>query len=70
MPDFYMERYTGLKWVKKEYSLPLTLKLVCHKVFKEILSGGPKIQAKFSSTFEDCVLGEGQLYTLPLMVQG
>ena len=58
MPDFYMECYTGLKWVKREYSLQQILNLVCRNVSKEILLTGPKIQAKISSPSGDCVLRE------------
>ena len=70
MPDFYMKCYTGLKWAKREYSLTQTLNLVCQNVFEEVLLTGPKIQAKIPNPSGDCVLGEGQLYTLPLMVKG
>ena len=70
MPGFYMECYTGLKWVKREYSLPQILSLVCQNVSKEVLLTGPKIQAKIPSHSGDCVLGEGQLNTLSLMVKG
>ena len=31
---------------------------------------GPDIQAKIRSHSGDCVLGEGQLYPLPLMAKG
>ena len=37
MCGFYMECYTGLKWVKKEHSLPLILSLVCQNVSEEVL---------------------------------
>ena len=70
MPGFYMECYTGLKWVKREYSLPQTLSLVCQNVSWEVLLTGPKIQAKIPSHSGDCVLGEGQLNALFLMVKG
>ena len=70
MPDFYMESYTGLKWVKREYSLPQILSLVCQNVSKEVLQTGPKIQANVPKHFGDCVVGEGQLNGLPLMAKG
>ena len=65
-----MECYTGLKWVKREYSLPQILSLVSQNVSKEVLLKGSKIQAKIPSHFGDCVLGEGQLNALPLMKKG
>ena len=70
MPRFYMKSYAGLKWVKREYSLPQILSLVCQNVSKEVLLTGPKIQAKIPSHSGDCVLGEGQLNALPLMAKG
>ena len=70
MPGFCMECYTGLKWVKREYSLPQILNLVCQNVPEEVLLTGPKIQAKLPRHSGDCVLGEGQLNALPLMVKG
>ena len=70
MPGFYMEWYTGLKWVKREYSLPQILSLVCQNVSKEVLQTGPKIQAKIPSHSGDCVLGESQLNALPLVAKG
>ena len=70
MPGFYMETYTGLKWVKREYSLPQIFNLVCQNVSEEVLLTGPKIQANIPSHSGDCVLGEGQLNTLSLMVEG
>ena len=63
MPGLYMELYTGLKWVKREYSS------VCQNVSKEILLTGPKIQAEILSHSGDCILGEGQLHALPLMAK-
>ena len=33
MSDFFMEWYTGLKWVKREYSLPQILNLSLLKCF-------------------------------------
>ena len=70
MPGFYMECYTGLKWVKREYSLPQTLSLACQNVSEEVLLTELKLQAKFPSHSGDCVLEEGQLNTLSLMVMG
>ena len=70
MPGFYMECYTGLKWVKREYKLPQTLSLVCLNISKEILVIRPILQAKIPSHTGDCVLGEGQLNALPLMTKG
>ena len=70
MPGFYIERYNGLKWVKREYSLPQIFSLVCQNVSEEVLLTEPKIQAKIPSHSGDCVLGEGQLNTLSLMVKG
>ena len=70
MPGFYMESYTGLKWVKTEYSLLQIFSLVCQNVSEEVLLTEPKIQAKIPSHSGDCVLGEGQLNTLSLMVKG
>ena len=69
MPDFYMECYTGLKWVKREYSLPQILSLVCENVSNKVLLTGPKFQAKIPSHSGDCVLGEGQLDVLLLMAK-
>ena len=69
MPGFYMACYTGLKWVQREYSLPQILSF-CQNVSKDILLTGRKIQAKISSHSGDCILGEGQLNTLPLMAKG
>ena len=70
MPGFYMESYTELKWVKREYLLPQIFSLVCQNVSEEVLLTEPKIQAKIPSHSGDCVLGEGQLNTLSLMVKG
>ena len=56
MPAFYMECYNGLKWVKREHSLPQILNLVCQNVSKEILPTRPKIQAKIPRHSGDCVL--------------
>ena len=70
MAGFYMESYTGLKWVKREYSLPQLFSLVCQNVSEEVLSTGPQIQVEISSHSGDCVLGEGQLNTQSLMVKG
>ena len=70
MPGCYMESYAGLKWVKRKYSLPQYLNLVCQNVSEEVLLTGPKIQGKIPSHSGDCVLGEGQLHALPLMAKG
>ena len=70
MCGFYMECYTGLKWVKKEHSLPLILSLVCQNVSEEVLLTRPKIQAKIPSHSGDCVLGGGQFDALPLITKG
>ena len=69
MPGFYMEWYFWLNWVKREYSLPQILSLVCQSVSKEVLQTGPKIHAKIPSHSGDCVLGEGQLNALPLIAK-
>ena len=66
---FYVEYYTGLKWVKKECSLLQILSLVCQNVSKEVSLTRPKIQAKIASHSRDCVLGEGQLDALLLMAK-
>ena len=66
-PDFYVECYTGLKWVKREYLSLLILNLVSQNVSKEVLLTGPKTQAKIPR-FQNWK--KGQLYTLHLMVQG
>ena len=42
---------------------------VYQNVSKDVLLTGAKIQAKILSPSGDCVLGEGQLHTLPLMVK-
>ena len=55
MPGFYMESYTGLKWVKREYSLPQIFSLVCQNVSEEVLLTEPKIQAKIP------ILGRGSV---------
>ena len=52
MPGFYVEYYTGLKWVKREYSLPQTLNLVCQSVCKNVLLTGPKFVQKFQALLE------------------
>ena len=70
MPGFYMECYTGLKWVKREYSLPQILNLVCQNVSLEVLLTGPKIQVKIPSHSGDCILAEGQFYALSVMAKG
>ena len=70
MPCFYMECYTGLKWVKREYALPQILSLVCQNVSEEVLLTGPKIQAKIPRHSGNCVLGEGQLDALLIMTKG
>ena len=70
MPGFYMESYTGLKWVKREYSLPQIFSLVCQNVSEEVFPTEPKIQAKIPSHSRDFILGEDQLNTLSLMVKG
>ena len=69
MPDFYMEWDTGLKCIKREYSLPQILSLVCQNVSKDVLLTGPKIHAKIPSRSGYCVLEDGQLDALPLMVK-
>ena len=69
MSDFFMEWYTGLKWVKREYLLPQILNLSWLKCSEEDLLTGPKIQAKISRHSGDCVLGEVHLYALPLMAK-
>ena len=69
MSRFHMECYTGLKWAKREYSLPQILSLVCQNFYKEVLLTGPKIPTKISNHSGDCVLGEGQLNALPLMAK-
>ena len=66
MPGFYMKCYTGMKWVKREYSLT-QISGPLNKTF--ILLRGPEIQAKIASHSGDCVLGDSQLYSLPLMVR-
>ena len=58
MPGFYVECYTGLKWVKREYSLRQILNLVCQNVSMEALLSRPKIQAKIPNYSGDCVLGQ------------
>ena len=59
MPGAYMERYTGLKWVKREnLNLP--------KCFKGVLLVGPKIPSHSG----DCALGERQLYAISVMEKG
>ena len=65
-----MECYTGLKLVKREYSLRQTLNLLSQNVSKEVLLTGPKIQAKIPSPCGDHMLRECQLYTLHLMAKG
>ena len=55
MPGFYMECYTGLKWVKREYSLPQILSLVCQNVSMEVLLTGPIIQVKIPSHSGDWI---------------
>ena len=56
MPGFYMECYTGLKWVKREYLLPLILSLVYQNVSKEVLLTEPKIQAKVPSLLQNATV--------------
>ena len=58
------------EWIKREYSLPQILSLVCHNVSTEVLLTGRKLQAKIPSHSGDCILGEDQLNTLPLMAKG
>ena len=70
MSVFYMESYTGLKCVKREYLLPQIFSLVCQNVSEEVLLTEPKIQVKIPSHSGDCVLGDGQLNTLSLMAKG
>ena len=65
MPGFHMEIYTGLKWVKREYSLPQIFSLVCQNISEEVLLTESKIQAKIPSHSGDCILGEGQHGTRP-----
>ena len=63
MPGFYMECYAGLKWVKESIHyrrLPQ----------KEVLLTGSEIEAKTPGHSGDSVLGEDQLYALPLMPKG
>ena len=69
MPGFYVESYTGLKWVKREYSLPQDFSLLYQNVSEEVLLTEPKIQTKIPSHSGDCALGEDQLNTLSLMVK-
>ena len=56
MTGFYMECYTGVKWVKREYSLPQILGLVLQNVSKIVLLTGPKIETKIPNHSGDCVL--------------
>ena len=44
MPGFCMDCYTGLKWVKREYSLPQILRLVCQNVPNEVLLTGKRVK--------------------------
>ena len=37
MHDFYMECYIRLKWVKREYSLPIILDLVCPRILESLV---------------------------------
>ena len=59
MPGFYIEFYTGVEWVKREYSLPQILSLFCENVSEEVLLTGPKIQAKTPKYSGDCVWRKG-----------
>ena len=70
MPGFYMESYTGLKRFKRKYPLPQIFSLACQNVSEEVLLTEPKIQAKVPRHYGDCVLGEGQLNTLSLIMTG
>ena len=70
MRGSYVESYSGLNWVKREYSLPQIFSLVCQNVSEEVLLTQPKIQAKIPNHSVDCVLGECQLNALSLMVKG
>ena len=62
-PDFYVECYTGLKWVKREYLSLLILNLVSQNVSKEVLLTGPKtqkfakIQKLKTQKFQDSKIG-------------
>ena len=60
MPGSYMECYTGLKWAKREYSLP-QITWVCQNVSKKVLLTGPQVRAKIPNYSGDCVLGDSQL---------
>ena len=71
MSGFYTEWYTGLKWVKRDYSLPQILNLSFPKYFfKEVLLKGAQNQAKVPIHFGNCISGQGQFYALPVMAKG
>ena len=52
MYGFYMENYTELKWVKKEYPLPQIFNLVCQNVSEEVFLTDPKIYDRKSLIFQ------------------
>ena len=72
MPGFFLECYTGLKWVKRKYLSTQILNLSQPKIesAKSALLTGPKIQMKFPGHSGDCVLGDVQLYALFLIAKG
>ena len=62
-----------LHWAEmglKKIFITADFKLESAKMFTEVLLTGLRIQAKVPSHSRDCVLGEGQLYALPLMANG
>ena len=70
MPSFYMECYNGLKWVKREYSLPQILNLSLSKCFYGNFVNRTQIEGKIPSHSKNCVLGEGSLLSPPTNSEG
>ena len=60
MPDFYMECYTELKWVKREYSLPQNITSVRQNVSK-IFANRTQNSSENSKPFWRLCLGRGSV---------
>ena len=65
MSDFFMEWYTGLKWVKREYSLPQILNLSLLKCFWGRFVNRTQNSSKNFTPFWRLRFGRGSLVRPP-----
>ena len=66
IPGFCMECYAGLKWVKREYSLPKILNLNLRKCFLGSFTSRTQNSCENSKPFWLLPFGEDHLYALSL----